>query len=102
MPAGLLRAVPDHLAVALLALAAEERVSLVLLLVGPPALGLRSAAGLVGRELLRLVHVEQIDLSRVRREDFEILDHLKSNHRELYQTLKRAVRSRRNRVAPAS
>ena len=52
------------------------------------------------RELLRLVHVEQIDLSRVRREDFEILDHLKSNHVELYQSLKRAVRSKRKRVSP--
>ena len=47
------------------------------------------------RELLRLVHVEQIDLSRVRRDDFEILDHLKSNHADLYQALKRAVRSKR-------
>ena len=52
------------------------------------------------RELLRLVHVEQIDFSRVRREDFEILDHLKSNHAELYQSLKRAVRSTRKRVSP--
>ncbi len=31
------------------------------------------------RELLRLVHVEQIDLSRVKKEDFEIIEHLKSH-----------------------
>ena len=49
------------------------------------------------RELLRLVHVEQIDLSRVRRDDFEILDHLKSNHADLYQSLKRAVRAERRK-----
>lgn len=52
------------------------------------------------RELLRLVHVEQVDLSRVKREDFEILEHLKSNHAALYQSLRRAVRSRRKRTGP--
>ena len=30
------------------------------------------------RELLRLVHVERIDLSRVKREDFEVLEFLKN------------------------
>jgi transcriptional regulator with XRE-family HTH domain len=54
------------------------------------------------RELLRLVHVEQIDLSRVRRDDFEILDHLKSNHADLYQVLKRAVRSKRKKATAPS
>jgi transcriptional regulator with XRE-family HTH domain len=46
------------------------------------------------RELLRLVHVEQIDLSRVRKEDFEILSHLKAHHRDLYRSLRRAVRAK--------
>ena len=46
-------------------------------------------------ELLRLVHVERIDLSRVKKEDFEIIDHLKSHHAELYQNLRKAVRSKR-------
>ena len=54
------------------------------------------------RELLRLVHVEQIDLSRVRRDDFEILDHLKSNHPDLYQSLKRTVRARRKKPSNGS
>ena len=54
------------------------------------------------QELLRLVHVEQVDLSRVKREDFEILEHLKSNHAGLYQSLRRAVRSRRKRANPES
>ena len=46
------------------------------------------------RELLRLVHVEQIDLSKVRREDFEILEYLKSDHPDLYKKLKRGVRAK--------
>jgi transcriptional regulator with XRE-family HTH domain len=49
------------------------------------------------RELLRLVHVEQIDLSRVKKEDFEIIDHLKSVHPDLYQSLRKAVRGRRRK-----
>ena len=46
------------------------------------------------RELLRLVHVEQIDLSQVKRVDFEIISYLKSTHPDLYRTLRRAVKSR--------
>ena len=46
------------------------------------------------RELLRLVHVENIDLSRVRREDFEIIEYLKDTHPDLYKSLRVAVRSR--------
>ncbi|OFZ71703.1 MAG: transcriptional regulator [Betaproteobacteria bacterium RBG_16_64_9] len=53
------------------------------------------------RELLRLVHVERLDLSRVKKEDFEIIDHLKSHHPELYQNLRRAVRSRRKQPEDA-
>ena len=49
------------------------------------------------RELLRLVHVEQIDLSRVKKEDFEIIDHLKLQHPDLYQSLRKAVRSKRRK-----
>jgi len=49
------------------------------------------------RELLRLVHVERIDLSRVKKEDFEIIDHLKSQHSELYQNLRKTVRTKRRK-----
>ena len=53
------------------------------------------------RELLRLVHVEQIDLSQVKRVDFEIISYLKESHPDLYRSLRRAVRSRnRAGVAP--
>ena len=47
------------------------------------------------RELLRLVHIERIDLTRVRKEDFEILAHLKAHHPDLYRSLRRAARATR-------
>lgn len=43
------------------------------------------------RELLRLVHVEQIDLARVKRDDFEIAEYLKVTHPDLYASLKKAA-----------
>ena len=45
------------------------------------------------KELLRLVHVEQIDLARIKKEDFEIADLLKAEHPDLYKSLKKAVRA---------
>ena len=55
------------------------------------------------KELLRLVHVEQIDLSQVKRVDFEIISYLKESHPDLYRSLRRAVRSRyRQAGAPAT
>ena len=52
------------------------------------------------RELLRLVHVEQIDLSQVKRVDFEIISYLKLSHPDLYRSLRRAIRSRQPESAP--
>ena len=46
------------------------------------------------KELLRLVHVEQIDLSQVKRVDFEIISYLKDAHPDLYRSLRRAARTR--------
>jgi transcriptional regulator with XRE-family HTH domain len=46
------------------------------------------------RELLRLVHVEQIDLSKVKKEDFDVLDFLKNDQPELYKKLRRSVRAK--------
>lgn len=47
------------------------------------------------RELLRLVHVEQLDLTRVKKEDFEIIGLLKEEHPDLYKILKKAVRTKK-------
>jgi hypothetical protein len=49
------------------------------------------------RELLRLVHVEKLDLSRVRREDFEVIEYLKTHHTELYQKLRKAAKAHRRK-----
>ncbi len=49
------------------------------------------------RELLRLVHVEGLDLSKLRREDLDIIDYLKESQPELYKSLRRAVRSGRGK-----
>jgi len=40
------------------------------------------------RELLRLVHIEHIDLSSVKKEDFEIIEYLKTQQPQLYQSLR--------------
>ena len=53
------------------------------------------------RELLRLVHVEQLELSKVRKEDFEIIEHMKAHHPQLYQSLRRAVRAKRRKPEDA-
>jgi len=47
------------------------------------------------RELLRLVHVEQLDLTKVKKEDFEIIDFLKTDHPDLYKSMKKAVRAKK-------
>ena len=51
-------------------------------------------------ELLRLVHVERIDLSRVKHEDFEVLDFLKNEHPDLYKKLRRAVKAKHGGSMP--
>ena len=53
------------------------------------------------RELLRLVHIEQIDLAKIKREDFEIVEYLKETHPDLHKSLKRAVRDRNQAQAQA-
>ena len=47
------------------------------------------------RELLRLVHVEQIDIQRVKREDMDVIDYLKSEDSELFKTLKKSAKSKK-------
>jgi transcriptional regulator with XRE-family HTH domain len=54
------------------------------------------------RELLRLVHVEQVDLSQVKRVDFEIINYLKTSHADLYRSLRKAVKGRETTPAPTT
>ncbi|TVT75862.1 MAG: helix-turn-helix domain-containing protein [Denitromonas halophila] len=45
--------------------------------------------------LLRLVHIEQVDIEKVRRDDMEMADYLKRSNPELYKTLKKEARAAR-------
>ena len=47
------------------------------------------------RELLRLVHVEQIDIQRIKREDMEVIEYLKSTESDLFKTLKKSAKSKK-------
>lgn len=47
------------------------------------------------QHLLRLVHVEQIDIAKVKRDDFEVVEYLKSQKSDLYKELKKEARSNR-------
>ncbi len=51
------------------------------------------------RELLRLVHVEQIDIQRLRREDFEVAEYLKTEDPDLFKALKKAARTKLKKSA---
>lgn len=45
------------------------------------------------RELLRLVHIEGIDLTKARGEDFAIAEQLKRTNTRLYEKMRSAVRN---------
>ena len=47
------------------------------------------------RELLRLVHIEQIDIQHLKHEDIDIIEYLKSEDADLYKTLKKAAKTRK-------
>jgi transcriptional regulator with XRE-family HTH domain len=51
------------------------------------------------RELLRLVHVEQIDIRAIKREDWEIAEYLRHQEPELYKSLKKSARSHAKKAA---
>lgn len=46
------------------------------------------------RELLRLVHVEKLDLSRVKKEDFDVIEYLKNDQPDLYNNLRKAAKGK--------
>jgi len=46
------------------------------------------------RELVRLVHVEQIDLSKIRKDDLIVAGLLKTDNPDLYKNLKKAAKSK--------
>ncbi|MEW5889156.1 MAG: helix-turn-helix domain-containing protein [Pseudomonadota bacterium] len=50
------------------------------------------------QQLLRLVYLESIDIGKIRREDWEVVEYLKSTDAGLYKELKKAARSRSARA----
>jgi transcriptional regulator with XRE-family HTH domain len=48
------------------------------------------------RELLRLVHIEGIDLARAKGEDLAIAEQLKRSNARMYEKIRNSVRSRGN------
>ena len=45
--------------------------------------------------LLRLVHIEQIDIAKLKREDVEVSEFLKESNPELFKTLKKDARAKK-------
>lgn len=47
------------------------------------------------QHLLRLVHVENIDIAKVKREDFEVIEFLKAKNAALFKDLKKQAKAAR-------
>jgi transcriptional regulator with XRE-family HTH domain len=54
------------------------------------------------QELLRLVHVEKIDLTKVKKEDFEVIEYLKTANPDLYRELRKRSKGKRGKNGPDS
>lgn len=50
------------------------------------------------KELLRLVHVEQIDVKKIKKEDYQVIRYMKAFQPGLYKKLKKAARSKTRRT----
>lgn len=47
------------------------------------------------RELLRLVHVEQIDVTKIKREDWEVVEYLRANEADRFKELKKLAKAKK-------
>jgi len=54
------------------------------------------------RELLRVVYIERIDLARINRSDFDLLEYLKAEQPEMYEGLREQLRSQQRTTPPAA
>lgn len=43
--------------------------------------------------LLRLVHIEQIDIGKIKKEDLEVTEYLRSSNPDLFKSLKKEARA---------
>jgi hypothetical protein len=51
------------------------------------------------QHLLRLVHIEQVDINKIKREDLEIVEFLKATNPELYKSLKKQAKGTGKKAA---
>lgn len=47
------------------------------------------------QHLLRLVHVEQIDIAKIKREDYEVIEYLRSSKPDLFKELKKEAKAKK-------
>jgi transcriptional regulator with XRE-family HTH domain len=47
------------------------------------------------RELLRLVHVEQIDITRIKKEDWEVVEYLRANEADRFKEFKKLAKAKK-------
>lgn len=47
------------------------------------------------RELLRLVHVEQIDVTKIKRDDWEVVEYLRANESDRFKEFKKLAKAKK-------
>lgn len=47
------------------------------------------------QHLLRLVHVEQIDIQKIKKDDYEVVEYLKAKKPDLFKELKKEVKAQK-------
>lgn len=47
------------------------------------------------RELLRLVHVEQIDITKIKKDDWEVVEYLRANEGERFKEYKKLAKAKK-------
>jgi transcriptional regulator with XRE-family HTH domain len=45
--------------------------------------------------LLRLVHIEQIDISKIRKDDYEVIEYLRTHKSDVFKALKKEARAKK-------
>lgn len=45
--------------------------------------------------LLNLVHIEQIDIGKIRKDDMELIEYLRAHNGELYRSLKKEAKAKK-------
>jgi transcriptional regulator with XRE-family HTH domain len=45
--------------------------------------------------LLRLVHIEHVDIDKLRKDDYEVIEYLRAHKSDLYKTLKKEAKAKK-------